>query len=258
MDHSLFSLTDRVAVVTGAGRGIGKAIAIALANSGTHVVCAARTYTEIEATASEVNAKGREALAVPTDVTSSTQISNLVQKTIQKFGSLDIMVNNAGGSWIKAPMLELTEKYFDQVITLNLKGVFLGCKAAAQVMIKQKSGNIINISSTGAILPNPLNIPYSAAKAGVSTLTKNLAIELGPYNIRVNAILPGLIVTELTSAHADKDPAVFETRRKNTALGRLGMPEDIAGAAVYLASEASSYVTGALLIVSGGLQTLVT
>ncbi len=258
MEHSLFSLTDRVAIVTGSGRSIGKAIALALADAGAHVVAAARTSAEIEATASEVKAKGRKALAVPTDVTDSTQMNDLVQKTVREFGRLDIMVNNAGGQWIMAPMLELTEEYFDEIIKLNLKSVFSGCKAAAQVMVEQKSGSIINMSSTAGIMLNPGRIAYSAAKAGVVNLTQNLAMELGPYNIRVNALAPGLIVTERTKVLASKDPAVFETRRKNTALKRLGAPEEVAGAAVYLASDASSYVTGNLLVVSGGLHTRVT
>lgn len=257
MDHSLFSLTDRVAIVTGSGRGIGKAIALAFADAGAHVVIAARTPADIEATASEVVARGRKTLAVRTDVTISTQMDALVQQTVREFGRLDIMVNNAGGSGMRAPITEVTDESIDFVMNANVKSAFYGSRAAARVMVEQKSGNIINMGSISAIVRNPNNTVYSAAKAAVVNLTKNLAVELGRYNIRANALVPGMIQTELTIEMARINPGVFDTRIKNTPLGRLGTPEEIAAAAVYLASDAAAYVTGAALVISGGLHTLV-
>jgi len=257
LKNSLFSLEDRVAIVTGAGRGLGKAISLGLADAGAHIVAAARTKDEIEATVDEVCAKGRKALALPTDVTDKNQMDKLVQRTVQEFGRLDIMVNNAGGTWIRAPLLEIDEKYFDEIINLNLKSVFLGCKAAAEVMVEQKSGNIINMGSLAGTMPNSGSIPYNAAKAGVISLTQSLALELGPYNIRVNALAPGQLMTDITATLARKDPVYLETRKNNTALKRIGAPEEIVGAVVYLASDAASYVTGTTVVVSGGMHTLV-
>lgn len=256
--NPLFSLTGRVAIVTGAGRGIGKAIALALADAGADVVVAARTIAEIEATASDIVSRGRKSLAVCTDVTDTAQMDNLVQTTVREFGKLDIMVNNAGGGGVRAPFTEVAEDYFDYVMKANVKSTFLGSRSAAKVMIQQKKGNIINMSSVTATMPNPGSGPYSAAKAAVLNITQNLAVELGSYNIRVNALAPGIILTDLMTKLARVDPSVFDSRIKNTPLGRLGTTEDVAAAAVYLASDASSFVTGAVLLISGGLITLKT
>jgi NAD(P)-dependent dehydrogenase (short-subunit alcohol dehydrogenase family) len=189
MSSPPFSLEDKVAIVTGAGRGIGKAIALGMADAGAHVVAAARTAADIEATASEIVAKGRKALAVATDVRLNDQVTNLVDRTVNEFGRVDILVNNAGGSFIVSTM-EMSEGGWDAIIRENLKSVFLCSKAAAKVMMNQKKGAIINIASVAGLRAYTPNAAYGVAKAGIVNLTKTLAIDLAPYNIRVNAIAP--------------------------------------------------------------------
>ena len=248
---SSFSLTGRVASVTGAGRGIGKAIALGLADAGADVVVAARTASDIEATAGEIAAKGRKALAVPTDVRQSDQVDNLVDKAVAQFGTIDILVNNAGGYFV-ASTTELSEGGWDAIIRENLKSVFLCSKAAAKVMMGQKKGNIINVASVVGFRAYSSNAAYGAAKAGIINFTKTLAVDLAPYNIRVNAIAPGFIATpgSLQLLEVDKGLKAMVDR---IPLGRLGQPEEVAQGIVYLASDASSYVTGQTLLVDGGV-----
>lgn len=248
---SSFSLTGRVAIVTGAGRGIGKAIALGLADAGADVVVAARTASDIEATAGEITAKGRKALAVPTDVRQSDQVDNLVDKAVAQFGTIDILVNNAGGYFV-ASTTELSEGGWDAIIRENLKSVFLCSKAAAKVMMGQKKGNIINVASVVGFRAYTSNAAYGAAKAGIINFTKTLAVDLAPYNIRVNAIAPGFIATpgSLQLLEVDKGLKAMVDR---IPLGRLGQPEEVAQGIVYLASDAASYVTGQTLIVDGGV-----
>lgn len=248
---SSFSLTGRVAIVTGAGRGIGKAIALGLADAGADVVVAARTASDIEATAGEITAKGRKALAVPTDVRQSDQVDNLVDKAVAQFGTIDILVNNAGGYFV-ASTTELSEGGWDAIIRENLKSVFLCSKAAAKVMMGQKKGNIINVASVVGFRAYSSNAAYGAAKAGIINFTKTLAVDLAPYNIRVNAIAPGFIATpgSLQLLEVDKGLKAMVDR---IPLGRLGQPEEVAQGIVYLASDASSYVTGQTLLVDGGV-----
>ena len=247
---SLFNLTDKVAIVTGAGRGIGKAIAFGLADAGADVVVAARTAGDIDTTAGEITAKGRRALAVPTDVRLSGQVANLIEKTVAEFERIDIVVNNAGGSFT-IPTMELSEGGWDAIISENLKSVFLCCKAAARVMISQGKGSIVNIASIAGLRGYTFNAAYGAAKAGVIEFTKTLAIDLVSHNIRVNAIAPGYIVTP-GMLQLDK-PERIQAMSRHIPLGRLGRPEDIVGGAIYLASDASSYVTGETLVIDGGL-----
>jgi len=248
---SSFSLTGRVAIVTGAGRGIGKAIALGLADAGADVVVAARTASDIEATAGEITAKGRKALAVPTDVRQSDQVDNLVDKAVAQFGTIDILVNNAGGYFV-ASTTELSEGGWDAIIRENLKSVFLCSKAAAKVMMGQKKGNITNVASVVGFRAYSSNAAYGAAKAGIINFTKTLAVDLAPYNIRVNAIAPGFIATpgSLQLLEVDKGLKAMVDR---IPLGRLGQPEEVAQGIVYLASDASSYVTGQTLLVDGGV-----
>ena len=248
---SSFSLTGRVAIVTGAGRGIGKAIALGLADAGADVVVAARTASDIEATAGEITAKGRKALAVPTDVRQSDQVDNLVDKAVAQFGTIDILVNNAGGYFV-ASTTELSEGGWDAIIRENLKSVFLCSKAAAKVMMGQEKGNIINVASVVGFRAYSSNAAYGAAKAGIINFTKTLAVDLAPYNIRVNAIAPGFIATpgSLQLLEVDKGLKAMVDR---IPLGRLGQPEEVAQGIVYLASDAASYVTGQTLIVDGGV-----
>jgi len=253
MNLSLFSLEGKVAIVTGAGRGIGKAIALGLADAGADVVVAARTAKDIEATADEIAARGRKALAVPTDVRLNEQVTNLMEKTVAEFERIDILVNNAGGTFV-APTMELSEGGWDAVIRENVKSVFLCSKAAAKVMIEQKKGNIISIASIAGLRAYLDNIAYGTAKAGIINLTKTLSVDLAPYNIRVNAIAPGYIVTPgILQFQKDMPTERMQRRLTLTPLGRLGQPEDIVGGVIYLASDASSYVTGQTLVIDGGL-----
>jgi len=257
MSSSLFNLDGKVAIVTGAGRGIGKAIALGLADAGADVVAAARTATDIEATAEEIRAKGRKSLAVPTDVRLADQVSNLVEKSVAEFGRIDILVNNAGGSFIAGTM-DLSEGGWDAIVRENLKSVFLCSKAAAKVMISQKEGNIISIASVAGIASYTLCAPYGAAKAGIINFTKTLAMDLAPYNIRVNAIAPGFIASGGLLQLLGMKPDTSEQEKgggflEHIPLGRYGQPEDIVGGIIYLVSDASSYVTGQTLVIDGGL-----
>jgi len=194
MSLNQFSLADRVAIVTGAGRGIGKAIALGLADAGAAVVVAARTASDIESTASEIEAKGKKALAVPTDVRLSDQVNSLMDETVKELGGIDILVNNAGGSFNISTM-ELSEGGWDAIVRENLKSVFLCSQAAAKVMTRQKRGAIVSIASIAGLQAYTANAAYGAAKAGIMNLTKTLAIDLAEHNIRVNAIAPGYIAT---------------------------------------------------------------
>jgi 3-oxoacyl-[acyl-carrier-protein] reductase (EC 1.1.1.100) len=251
MSLSLFSLEGRVAIVTGASRGIGKAIALGLADAGAAIVVAARTATDIDATVSEITSKGNKALAMPTDVRLSDQAANLVEKTVARFGRIDILVNNAGGTFA-APTMALSENGWDAIIRENLKSVFLCSKAVAKVMIGQKKGSIVNIASVVGLRGYTMNAAYGAAKAGIIELTKTLAIDLAPYNIRTNAIAPGSIATEGWLQLQETEPERMRGRLAFIPLGRFGQAEDIVGGVIYLASNASSYVTGQTLVIDGG------
>ena len=253
MSLSLLSLEGKIAVVTGAGRGIGKAIALGLADAGADVVVAARTASDIEDTANGITARGRKALAVPTDVRLNDQVTNLVEKTVAEFERIDILVNNAGGTFT-APTMELSEGGWDAIIRENVKSVFLCSKAAAKVMIEQKKGSIISIASIAGLRAYPNNAAYGAAKAGIISLTKTLCVDLAPYNIRVNAIAPGYIATQgMLQVQKGVSTEWMQRSLAFTPLSRLGQPEDIVGGVIYLASDASSYVTGQTLVIDGGL-----
>ena len=255
MDLSIFALTNKVALVTGSGRGIGKGIALGFADVGADVVVAARTADDVESVAAEIRAKGGRALAVPTDTRKSDQIQNLVDKAIAEFGRIDILVNNAGGSF-GAPFLEISENAWDSVIRENLNSVFLCTRAVVKRMIEQKGGSIINVASLAGQVPYPNWSPYGAAKAAVLNLTQTLAVELGSHNIRVNAILPAYVETEFLRQRHQEDPETRQRRLDMLPIGRFGTPEDAAAVAVFLASDASSFVTGAYILFSGGLTYL--
>jgi len=244
----MFSLTGKVAIVTGAGRSIGKGIALAFAEAGADVACVARTTSEIEAVSEEIRGLGRKSVAITCDVREAEQVENMVKTAFEEFGRIDILVNNAGGGYLK-PAIDTSQRAWETQISLNLTSAFLCSKAAARIMLEQKSGVIINISSRAGDQPAVGMIGYGVSKAGMNHLTRTLAFELAPH-IRVNCISPGAVWTE-TSAETlgpAKDRIV-----RGTPLQRMGTPEDIAHAALYLASPASSWVTGKILEVDGGI-----
>jgi len=245
-----YSLEDKVAIVTGAGRGIGKGISLGFAEAGAEVVVCSRTPEQLKGTVEEIKKYGRRTLAVPTDITKKADVDNLVQKTVDEFGKIDILVNNAG-TGILLPLVEHEEEDWDLVMNTNLRGYYLCSQAVGKKMIEQKSGNIISISSVRGLEAFPGRASYCVSKASVIMLTKVMAIELAGYNIRANAIAPGFFKTELTMPRWE----IPEERQKITAnipMGRWGEMDEIASAALFLASDASSFVTGHTLVVSGG------
>jgi 7-alpha-hydroxysteroid dehydrogenase len=245
-----FKLTDQVAVVTGAGRGVGKGIAMAFAEAGASVVCAARTGEQIEATANELRSRGYTAMPVITDVRDVEQVENLVQRTVEEFGRLDIMVNNAGGTFF-SKLMNTSLKGFEAIMRENLLSCFICSQFAARVMIEQNRGNIINISSRSGQLGTRNLGHYAAAKAGVNNLTQTLAWELAPHNIRVNCLCLGPILTENNRDFFMKDE---ERNLRNLSIKRFGLPEDVAAFSVFLASDASSWITGKIYELDGGLH----
>lgn len=250
MSLEMFSLKNRVAIVTGAGRGIGKAIALSMADAGAELVIAARTTDQVEAAAEEIRKKGNRVTAVTADVRYKEQVDTIVAAAMKDFGKIDILVNNAGGMFA-VPAMEMSENQWNVTISENLTSVFLCSQAAGKIMMKQKSGSIVNIASIVGIVAQPLNAAYAAAKAGIINLTKTMATDLAEYNIRVNGIAPGLIITSGTEWLYEELGAVFE----DIPLSRGGRPEDIAGGVIYLASDASSYVTGETIVIDGGVIT---
>jgi 3-oxoacyl-[acyl-carrier protein] reductase len=248
---NVFSLQDRVAIVTGSGKGIGKGIATAFAQDGAKVVIAEMDKDAGKAAAKEINDLGGKALSMAVDVLNRKQVHELMAKTQAEFGRIDILVNNVGGTRNspRKPLLMIEEDKWDMVIDLNLKTTFLCCQAVAKIMMEQKKGNIINIVSGAGLRPYPGQIVYGAAKAGVVNLTLSLAVQLAPYNIRVNAIAPGTVGTPGMTHLGDTDE---RTKKRGVPLGRAGRPEDMGMAAIFLASEAADYITGFILPVNGG------
>jgi len=247
-----FALTDRVAIVTGSGRGIGKGLALGLADAGAHVVSTARTLSEIEATAEEVRGLGRKALAVAADVREREQVEHVVRKAAEAFGRIDILVNNAGGTFV-VNVLDMSEGQWDALVRENLKPVFLCGKEVGRIMARQQAGCIINISSAASHFGAAGLAPYAAAKAATNSLTRTLAAELAPFKVRVNAIVCGGVLTPGLKDTLYPTPESQADAVKNVLLARFGLPEDIALAAIYLASDAADWVTGQLLEVNGGL-----
>ena len=249
----MFDLTGKVALVTGASSGIGRAAAIALASQGAKVVVAARRIDKLQAVAAEIKSHGKEALPVVMDVTKKSDIDNAVAETVKTFGRLDILLNNAGVAEFAA-FLDMTEDQWDKTIDTNLKGYFLVAQAAAKEMVKNKWGRIIMISSiasAGVGVGFPQIAQYCASKGGVIGLVESMADELAPMGILVNAIGPGVIESEMTEGML-KDPKQAEALLARAPLKRAGKAEEIAAAVVYLASDESSYTTGATLYVDGG------
>jgi NAD(P)-dependent dehydrogenase (short-subunit alcohol dehydrogenase family) len=247
----LFSLDGKVAVVTGASRGLGRSIAIALAGAGADVVIAARTETDLETVAKEIEAEGRRALAVPTDVTDRSQIENLIARAVGEFGRIDIFVNNAGGTRFMSPLLGLRPEGWDKAMRLNLDSVFHATQLAAQSMVASGGGSIIQVASIAGLEGSPTISYYSAAKGGVRLFTQSVARELATSGVRVNCIAPGWIATDL-NAGLRTSPGSDDHIVNGIPMGRWGRAEEVVGAAIFLASDASSFVTGATLVVDGG------
>ncbi len=252
-------LQNQVAIVTGAGRGIGRAIAIALAGEGAKIVAADINAEWAETTGGDIRRIGGDALAIVVDVTQRSQIGDLVRTTLERFGHIDILVNDAG-VMSTTPLLELREEEWDRVLDVNLKGTFLTCQAVGEVMRSQGHGRIVNISSTSGKMGAPGQGAYCASKHGIIGLTKVLAIELGPFGITANAVCPGNTDTEMSRQ-------VFEARAASrglttdellqgivakTPLGRIGRPEDVGRVVVFLVSPGADFVTGQAIAVCGG------
>jgi NAD(P)-dependent dehydrogenase (short-subunit alcohol dehydrogenase family) len=253
-------LENRVAIVTGGAKGIGRGIALRFAAEGCDVVVNARHIESARDVASEIKALRRRALAIKADVSRSDDVAAMVDRTIKEFGKIDILVNNAGGTGLAADSAieDTSEEDWDRIVDINLKGQFLCCRAVVPFMKKNKYGKIINVSSMGAIQPPAPIVHYHAAKGGVLSMTRNLAFELAPFNITVNAILPGPIKSEfftemLAAMSKEEGEAFFRMLGKRVPLGRMGTPEEVAGVALFLASELSSYVTGDAINCGGGL-----
>ena len=251
-------LTGRVAIITGGAVGMGRSTALKFADEGCSVVIADTSTASGKKTTEEVLRKGREGLFVHCDITSSHQVRNMVDEAITKFGKVDILVNNAGGTLgIKGGSIDnATEEDWDKILNLNLKGAFLACKAVVPHMKAKRYGKIINLSSMGAVHPSVSVLHYHSAKAGIIGLTYNLAFELAPFNICVNAIVPGPVATPfwdlITAGMPDKEAFFTALAKKEVPLGRIGTPEDIAGPALFLASELSAYVSGQIIFAAGG------
>ena len=246
-----FTLEGKVAVITGAARGIGRAIALRFAQAGAKVVVSDRELKDVQVVVDEIEAGGGEALAVQAHVGQLDQLEALVRQTVEAFGRVDVMVNNAGINPHFGPLLDADEGTVEKTLDVNLKGVFRGCKAVVPQMEKQGGGKIINMASVGGFRPGPGSGLYGISKAGVIMLTEILAVELGPANIQVNAIAPGIIKTRFSRA-LWQTPELAEKALHSLPVGRFGTPEEVASLALYLASPASDFVTGAVFMMDGG------
>lgn len=254
MSTDLFSLEGKVALVTGASRGIGRAIALGFAQAGADVGLAARSKEDLQTLAEEVEALGRRAVVLPTDVRDRSSIQTMVDRTTEELGGLNILVNNAGGSNFMSPITALRPEGWDKLRTLNLDSVFHATQIGAQAILASnngKGGSIIQIASVAGIMGVPALSPYSAAKAGVIMFSQSIAKELAGSGVRVNCIAPGWIETALNEAMTS-DEGTRAEMVKMIPTGRLGQPEEIVGGAIYLASDASSFVTGTTLVIDGG------
>ena len=248
-------LKDKVAVITGAGAGIGSSIAQAFAREGAKVICSSRRASNVNAVAETILAAGGEAVAIQCDVSAEDDVKRLVQATLEKYGRLDVLVNNAGVNYVKE-FEGVTPSDWDRVINTDLRGTYLCSWYAIPQMIRQGMGSIINITSVHTLACLPGAAPYDAAKWGVVGLTKSMAVEFAARNIRVNALSPGLIDTQIWDDIKNAAPDLHECLdywRSNIPMGRVGTPAEIASLAVFLASDEASYVTGANIVADGGM-----
>jgi len=245
-------LEGKIALVTGGSRGIGKATAIGFAKAGADVVVVSRKLPDLEKVAEEIKGLGRKSLAIAAHVGRGEQLNDIVGKATEQFGRIDILVNNAGTSPALHPALEADERIWDAIMNLNLKGIFFLSQAVARVMKEHGGGKIISVASMAGFTPEPANGIYAISKAGVIMATKVMAVEWAPHNIRVNCIAPGQVHTQLGDQGLQFIPGYEEKILKRTALGRIAQPDEIVGAMIYLASDASSFMTGQTVVVDGG------
>ena len=247
----LFDLGGKVAIVTGAGRGIGRTLALGLARHGADIVAVSRTLPQVENVASEIAALGRKGIALKVDTSNKADVDRMVAKTLEGWGRVDVLVNNAGIDIIK-PAVDYTEAEWDQVIDVNLKGYFLCAQAAGREMIRQGRGSILMNSSIAGSIGVSWLVPYASAKGGVNQLTRTLAVEWARHGVRVNAFSPAYFENVMQGAEQIHNEEKERHIREWTPMGRRGKTDELVGPAVFLASDASSYVTGHVLMVDGG------
>lgn len=245
-----FSLAGKVALVTGGSRGLGRAMALALAEAGADVAVVSKSGEGLEETVSQIKALGREGLAIQGDVAVPRETQRIAREAADKLGPIDILVNAAGVNR-RIPSLEVSEDEWDWIVGVNLKGTFFMCQAVGRLMVERRKGSIINIASLLSAVGIPTLAPYAASKAGVLGVTRVLAAEWGPFGVRVNAIAPGYFRTRMTE-RLFSDPQWTERLLQQVPLGRAGEPQDLAGIAVFLASDAAQYITGQVIYVDGG------
>jgi NAD(P)-dependent dehydrogenase (short-subunit alcohol dehydrogenase family) len=247
----ILPLTGKTAIVTGASRGIGEAIAKGFAKAGADLILVSRSREALEKVAREIGGSGRKILPVAADIGVPEDVHRAVNAALEGFPRIDILVNNAGISPVLKRAEELALNEWEDILRVNLTGTFLFCQAVGKVMIQQGGGKIINMVSVGAIVGFPRQVGYCATKGGILQLTKVLALDWARFNVQVNAIGPAYIETELTQGMRESK-VISESLLRRTPMGRFGKPEEVVGAAIYLASDASSYVTGQTLFVDGG------
>jgi NAD(P)-dependent dehydrogenase (short-subunit alcohol dehydrogenase family) len=251
MSLSEFSLEGKIAFVTGAGRGLGRAGALSLAGAGADVALVSRTRSQLEETAAAVERLGRKTLIAVADIRKAAEVEAAVRATVSAFGRIDILFNNAGTN-VRKPVVDMTDEDWHTIMETNAKGVFVVARAVARQMIAQNGGRIVNMSSMSAISPERDKVVYASSKGAVSQFTKGLALELAPHGITVNAIAPGYMLTPLVKGYLEADAERTARILQRIALGRIGQPEEIGGALVFLASDAARYITGATIAIDGG------
>jgi NAD(P)-dependent dehydrogenase (short-subunit alcohol dehydrogenase family) len=251
MDSSFLGQEGKIALITGASRGIGRAVALAFADAEADLAIAARKLPGLQEVGNEVRAKGRKCLEVAAHVRQPEDLKNLVDKTMGEYGRIDILVNNAATNPAMGAIVDTEDSVFDHIMETNLKGYFVLSKLVGRIMREQKAGHIINISSAGGVSPAYGLGPYCISKAGINMLTKAMAMELGPYNVRVNAIAPRIVKTDFSKALWTNDK-LMEQEFKLTPLKVVATPEEIAQTALYLASTACNYMTGHIMVINGG------
>ena len=247
-------LENKVAVITGAGSGFGEGMALRFAEEGAKVVVSDINADSAKRVADDINAKGGTAIVDVTDVTVADQVKAMVDNSVKNFGRLDILVNNAGMPQRNGPMLETDEETFQKIYDVNVKSIFLTTKAVVPIMLEQKGGNILNIASTAALSPRPGLVWYNSSKGAVLTMTKSMAIELAPQQVRVNALCPVIAMTGMTVEFmgGEDTPEIRDKFQSSIPLGRMNTPQDLANAALYLTSDEASFITGVAMEVDGG------